>query len=225
MATKIPGYHGQLLDIDLTAKTTKTVDLDPKLARDYHRRAGDGRQDAAGRVRDQLGEDRSPQPRGAAAGSGGPVRRISSAARRISSSSRRSRSGIVGGAGQRRLHPRTALLRLRRDHPQGEGQLARLPHDLRRQGGVPGRVEDVGQGDPGNPPDDRGRAREPDVAVLHRAGRRESGPVCGGDHRVVPGGGSRRRRRGDGLQEPQGHRLPGHRARRRRWPTRRSCSS
>ncbi len=35
MATKIPGYHGQLLEIDLTAKTTRTVDLDPKLARDY----------------------------------------------------------------------------------------------------------------------------------------------------------------------------------------------
>src|SRR5664279_4212653 len=35
MATKIPGYKGQLLDIDLTAKTVKTVDLDPKLARDY----------------------------------------------------------------------------------------------------------------------------------------------------------------------------------------------
>ena len=35
MASKIPGYHGQLLDIDLTAKTVKTVDLDPKLARDY----------------------------------------------------------------------------------------------------------------------------------------------------------------------------------------------
>jgi aldehyde:ferredoxin oxidoreductase len=35
MATKIPGYHGQLLDIDLAAKTFKTVDLDAKLARDY----------------------------------------------------------------------------------------------------------------------------------------------------------------------------------------------
>jgi aldehyde:ferredoxin oxidoreductase len=35
MATKIPGYHGQLLDIDLAAKTVKTVDLDPKLTRDY----------------------------------------------------------------------------------------------------------------------------------------------------------------------------------------------
>ena len=35
MATKIPGYKGQLLDIDLTAKSVKTVDLDPKLARDY----------------------------------------------------------------------------------------------------------------------------------------------------------------------------------------------
>jgi aldehyde:ferredoxin oxidoreductase len=35
MATKIPGYKGQLLEIDLTAKTVKTVDLDPKLARDY----------------------------------------------------------------------------------------------------------------------------------------------------------------------------------------------
>src|SRR5512137_2275283 len=35
MASKIPGYHGQLLDIDLAAKTVKTVDLDPKLARDY----------------------------------------------------------------------------------------------------------------------------------------------------------------------------------------------
>ena len=35
MATKIPGYHGKLLDIDLAAKTFKTVDLDPKLARDY----------------------------------------------------------------------------------------------------------------------------------------------------------------------------------------------
>jgi aldehyde:ferredoxin oxidoreductase len=35
MATKIPGYHGQLLDIDLTAKTVKTVDLDPALVRDY----------------------------------------------------------------------------------------------------------------------------------------------------------------------------------------------
>ncbi len=35
MATKIPGYHGQLLEIDLTAKSTRTVDLDPKLAREY----------------------------------------------------------------------------------------------------------------------------------------------------------------------------------------------
>ncbi len=35
MATKIPGYKGQLLEIDLTAKSVKTVDLDPKLARDY----------------------------------------------------------------------------------------------------------------------------------------------------------------------------------------------
>jgi aldehyde:ferredoxin oxidoreductase len=35
MATKIPGYHGQLLEIDLTARTHKVVDLDPKLARNY----------------------------------------------------------------------------------------------------------------------------------------------------------------------------------------------
>ena len=35
MATKIPGYHGQLLEIDLTAKTTKKVDLDPNLAKNY----------------------------------------------------------------------------------------------------------------------------------------------------------------------------------------------
>ena len=35
MATKIPGYKGQLLEIDLTARTVKTVDLDAKLARDY----------------------------------------------------------------------------------------------------------------------------------------------------------------------------------------------
>ncbi len=35
MATKIPGYKGQLLDIDLTARSVKTVDLDPKLAREY----------------------------------------------------------------------------------------------------------------------------------------------------------------------------------------------
>jgi aldehyde:ferredoxin oxidoreductase len=35
MATKIAGYKGQLLEIDLTAKSVKTVDLDPKLARDY----------------------------------------------------------------------------------------------------------------------------------------------------------------------------------------------
>ncbi len=35
MATTIPGYKGQLLDIDLTSKSVKTVDLDPKLARDY----------------------------------------------------------------------------------------------------------------------------------------------------------------------------------------------
>jgi len=35
MATKIPGYHGQFLEIDLTAKTTKKVDLDPNLARNY----------------------------------------------------------------------------------------------------------------------------------------------------------------------------------------------
>ena len=35
MATKIPGYHGQLLDIDLTSKTVKKVDLDPQLAKDF----------------------------------------------------------------------------------------------------------------------------------------------------------------------------------------------
>jgi len=35
MATKIPGYHGQLLEIDLSSKSVKKVDLDPKLARDY----------------------------------------------------------------------------------------------------------------------------------------------------------------------------------------------
>src|SRR5512136_68592 len=35
MATKIPGYHGQLLEVDLTARKTKVVDLDPKLARNY----------------------------------------------------------------------------------------------------------------------------------------------------------------------------------------------
>jgi aldehyde:ferredoxin oxidoreductase len=35
MASNIPGYHGQLLDIDLAAKTVKTIDLDPKLAHDY----------------------------------------------------------------------------------------------------------------------------------------------------------------------------------------------
>lgn len=35
MATKIPGYHGQFLEIDLTAKTTKKVDLDPELAKNY----------------------------------------------------------------------------------------------------------------------------------------------------------------------------------------------
>jgi aldehyde:ferredoxin oxidoreductase len=35
MATKIPGYHGQLLEVDLTARTSKVVDLDPGLARNY----------------------------------------------------------------------------------------------------------------------------------------------------------------------------------------------
>jgi aldehyde:ferredoxin oxidoreductase len=35
MASKIPGFHGQLLDIDLTAGTVKTVDLDPALQKDY----------------------------------------------------------------------------------------------------------------------------------------------------------------------------------------------
>ena len=35
MASKIFGYHGQLLEIDLTTKTTKTVDLDPKLAKEF----------------------------------------------------------------------------------------------------------------------------------------------------------------------------------------------
>jgi aldehyde:ferredoxin oxidoreductase len=35
MATKIPGYHGQLLEIDLTTKSVKTIDLDEKLARNY----------------------------------------------------------------------------------------------------------------------------------------------------------------------------------------------
>lgn len=35
MATKIPGYHGQLLEIDLSSKSVKKVDLDPKLARDF----------------------------------------------------------------------------------------------------------------------------------------------------------------------------------------------
>ncbi len=35
MPAKIPGYHGQLLEIDLTARSVKTVDLDPKLVRDY----------------------------------------------------------------------------------------------------------------------------------------------------------------------------------------------
>jgi aldehyde:ferredoxin oxidoreductase len=35
MATKIPGYTGQLLDIDLTSKSIKKVDLDAKLAREY----------------------------------------------------------------------------------------------------------------------------------------------------------------------------------------------
>jgi aldehyde:ferredoxin oxidoreductase len=35
MATRIPGYHGQLLDIDLTSRKVKAVDLDPTLARGY----------------------------------------------------------------------------------------------------------------------------------------------------------------------------------------------
>lgn len=35
MASKILGYHGQLLDIDLSSKTVKKVDLDPALARNY----------------------------------------------------------------------------------------------------------------------------------------------------------------------------------------------
>ena len=35
MATKIPGYHGQLLEIDLSSKSVKKVDLDEKLAREY----------------------------------------------------------------------------------------------------------------------------------------------------------------------------------------------
>src|SRR5512136_2511457 len=35
MATKIPGYCGQFLEIDLTSKSVKTVDLDANLARNY----------------------------------------------------------------------------------------------------------------------------------------------------------------------------------------------
>jgi len=35
MAAKIPGFHGQLLEIDLTTKTSKAVDLDPKLAQEF----------------------------------------------------------------------------------------------------------------------------------------------------------------------------------------------
>lgn len=35
MATKIPGYHGQLLEIDLSSKSIKKVDLDPNLAKNF----------------------------------------------------------------------------------------------------------------------------------------------------------------------------------------------
>ena len=35
MASQIPGYTGQLLEIDLAARTVNTVDLDPELARKY----------------------------------------------------------------------------------------------------------------------------------------------------------------------------------------------
>lgn len=35
MASNIPGYKGQLLEIDLTSESVKTVDLDQELARDY----------------------------------------------------------------------------------------------------------------------------------------------------------------------------------------------
>jgi aldehyde:ferredoxin oxidoreductase len=35
MATKIPGYHGQLLEIDLSSKSVKKVDLDPNLAKNF----------------------------------------------------------------------------------------------------------------------------------------------------------------------------------------------
>ncbi len=35
MASKIPGYKGTLLDIDLTAKSVKKIDLDPQLAKNY----------------------------------------------------------------------------------------------------------------------------------------------------------------------------------------------
>jgi aldehyde:ferredoxin oxidoreductase len=46
MASRILGYCGQLLEIDLTSKSIKTVDLDPKLARDFL-----GGRAVAGRVR------------------------------------------------------------------------------------------------------------------------------------------------------------------------------
>ena len=211
MASKIPGYHGQLLEIDLTTKTTKIVDLDPKLAQGVHRRPGDGQQDAARRVRAQLGQGRSLQPGGAAAVPGGPVCGVP----RLQGE-RRLQVAAVGRhhriAGQRRLHLRAAFLRLRRHHPQGKGQLADLPDDFRRQGGVQGRVEDVGEGNSGGPRHDHRGVREPNVPVLHRTRGREPGEVCRDHHGVVPGGGTRRRRGGDGVQEPQGHRLQGHRA-------------
>ena len=111
MATKIPGYHGQLLEIDLTAKSVKTVDLDPKLARDYiGGRAMGGKMllDAYGT---ELGEDRSASARTRCCWSWQApfvgFHRLQDELRlQVAAVARHRRR-----AGERRFHSRTALLR------------------------------------------------------------------------------------------------------------------
>ena len=203
MATKIPGYHGQLLEIDLTAKSIKTVDLDPKLAKDYI----GGRAMGGKMLLDAYGPNWAKidplSPEALLLVLAGPFVGFLGCKANFVCKSPQS-FGIVGAQGSGDF-----ISELRFCGYDGiilKGKAASPVYltifddkvEIRDASKMWGKeIRETHQ----MIVDEHGNRTS---QVLHRAGGRESGAVCGGADRMVPGVGARGRGRGDGVEEPQG---------------------
>ena len=215
MATPKGGNFGKVLEIDLSTQTYKTRPVSDEILQQYIgargprgllRRDGvQGRQESLRR--------RCLRLRGARA----PVRDHV----RLPEDQHRQQEPLHGPSESWRVRrppgERNQVGRLGRHLHQGPGEETRLVLRGQRQGGVPGRLEDVGQDDGRHArDDDQGDEGLPHPDNRHRPCRREWRPLFLPDRRALPRRGAQQRWIRIRRQETEGLRHPGHQVRRAR---------